>query len=160
MPAGLRLYRVQGDSMAPALRQGDYVLMLAFRNPVHKPRRGDIVVAAMAERSRVKRVVGLPRERLVFTEGRLLVDGDHLPEPYLRGLPPYLGVDTCEFSLGADDYFLMGDNRAHSTDSRQLGPVPRSAVAGTVACRVWPPRRRKPHNAALRTAAGAAASPE
>ena len=141
MPAGFQLYRVQGESMTPTLRQGDYVLVLAYGTLARKPRRGDIVVAAMAEMSRVKRIVGLPRERLVFTEGRLLVDGDHLPEPYLRGLPPYPGLDTCEFSLGADDYFLMGDNRAHSTDSRRLGPVPRAAMAGT-ACRVWPPRRR------------------
>ena len=141
MPAGFRLYRVQGQSMAPALRQGDYVLVRAFRNRARQPRRGEIVVVAMNEESRLKRVVGLPGERLVFTEGTLLVDGARLPEPYLRGLPPYLGLETREFSLGSDAYFVTGDNRAHSTDSRHFGPVGRQALEGAVVCRVWRPLR-------------------
>ena len=142
MSAGFRLYRVQGQSMAPALRQDDYVLVRAFRNRARQPRRGDIVVVTRNDGTRLKRVVGLPGERLVFTEGTLLVDGDRLSEPYLRGLPPYPGLDTREFSLGSDAYFVMGDNRAHSTDSRHFGPVGRPALEGAVVCRLWPALRR------------------
>lgn len=142
MSAGFRLYRVQGQSMAPALCQGDYVLVRALGNPARRPRRGDIVVVAMNEGSQFKRVVGLPGERLVFTEGTLLVDGARLWEPYLRGLPPYLGLETREFSLGSDAFFVMGDNRAHSTDSRHFGPVAGPALEGAMACRLWPPLRR------------------
>lgn len=141
MSAGFRLYRVQGQSMAPALRQGDYVLVRAFSNLGRPPQRGDIVVVARTGESHLKRIVGLPGERLVFTEGTLLVDGARLREPYLRGLPPYLGLETCEFSLPSDAYFVMGDNRPHSTDSRHFGPVARSAIESKVACRVWPPLR-------------------
>ena len=127
--------------MAPTLRQGDYVLVRACEGHARAPRRGDIVVVALAEGRHMKRIVGLPGERVVFTEGMLLIDGDRLTEPYLRGLPPYLGLADAEFSLAGDAYFVMGDNRAHSTDSRQCGPVVRSSIEGRTICRVWPPLR-------------------
>ncbi|MDE0207737.1 MAG: signal peptidase I [Candidatus Tectomicrobia bacterium] len=143
MSAGFRLYRVQGQSMAPALLQGDYVLVRAFRNPARRPpRRGDIIAFAMTEGSGLKRVVGLPGERLVFTEGMLLVDGDRLLEPYLGGLPSYLGLESREFALASGEFFVMGDNRTHSTDSRHFGPVRCSQIEGAVACRLWRPLRR------------------
>ena len=128
--------------MAPALRPGNYVLVRTSGCAPWRPRRGDIVVVALSEESRVKRVVGLPGERLVFMEGVLLVNGERLLEPYLQGLPPYLGLEECEFSLPEDAYFVMGDNRAHSTDSRHLGPVVRSSIEGTVVCRIWPLMQR------------------
>ena len=59
------------------------------------------MAVTMSEESHLKRVVGLPGERLVFTDGMLLVDGDGLREPYLRGLPPYLGLESCRiFACG------------------------------------------------------------
>ena len=139
MSARFPLYRVCGQSMAPTLRQGDYVLIRAGEE--REPRRGDIVVVAATEGRHVKRVVGLPGERVVFTAGMLLIDGDRLVEPYLRGLPPYLGLEDSEFSLAMDAYFVMGDNRSHSTDSRHGGPVMRSSIEGRTICRVWPPLR-------------------
>ena len=139
--AGFWMYRVQGQSMAPALLHGDYVLVRALRKPARQPRRGDVVVVAMTEVSHIKRVVGLPGESLVFTEGTLLVDGSKLSEPYLRGLPSYLGLEAFEYSLAADAYFVMGDNRAHSTDSRHFGPVSCSQVEGTVVWALWRPLR-------------------
>ena len=127
--------------MEPTLGHGDYVLVRAYGASLRQPRRGHIVVVAMAEGSHLKRFVGLPNERLVFTEGMLLIDGGRLSEPYLRGLPPYLGLEASEFLLAVGEYFVMGDNRAHSTDSRHFGPVTRSSIKGTVVCRVWPPLR-------------------
>jgi signal peptidase I len=127
--------------MAPTLRQGDYVLVRAGEELGRAPQRGDIVVVAMAEGRHVKRIVGLPGERVAFTQGVLLIDGDRLIEPYLRGLPPYLGLEDSECSLALDEYFIMGDNRSHSTDSRHCGPVIRSSIEGRTICRVWPPRR-------------------
>ena len=131
--------------MTPALGHGDYVLVRACGASARQPRRGHIVVVTMAEGSRLKRVVGLPGERLIFAEGTLLIDGDRLPEPYLQGLPPYPGLENSEYSLGVDTYFVMGDNRARSTDSRHFGPVTRSTIEGTVVCRVWPPLRWGKH---------------
>jgi len=128
--------------MAPTLCQGDYVLVRAREAFGRAPRRGDVVVVAMAEGSHVKRIVGLPGERVVFTEGMLLIDGVRLREPYLRGLPPYLGLEDAEFSLAKDEYFVMGDNRPHSTDSRHCGPVAGSSIEGRTVWRVWPLLRR------------------
>lgn len=128
--------------MAPTLRDGDYVLVRAREAFGRAPKRGDVVVVAMAEGSHVKRVVGLPGERVVFTEGTLLIDGARFMEPYLRGLPPYLGLEDAEFSLAQDEYFVMGDNRPHSTDSRHCGPVTRSDIEGRTVWRVWPLLRR------------------
>ena len=141
MPARFSLYKVQGQSMTPALGQGDYVLVRACGTSAGWPRRGHIVVVTVAERSHLKRIVGLPGERLTFTEGTLLIDGNRLSEPYLRGLPPYLGLEASEHSLAAGEYFVMGDNRGRSTDSRHFGHVTRSTIEGTVVCRVWPPLR-------------------
>lgn len=141
MFAGFPLYRVQGQSMAPTLRQGDYVLVRACEQIGRAPRRGDIVVVALGEGRHVKRIVGLPDERVVFTEGALLIDGQRLTEPYLRGLPPYLGLTDTDISLAPDEYFVMGDNRLRSTDSRHGGPVARSSIVGRAIGRVWPPLR-------------------
>lgn len=128
--------------MAPTLFQGDYVLVRACEGPVSAPQRGDIVVVAMASGRHVKRVVGLPGERVEFTEGMLFIDGDRFLEPYLGGLPPYLGLETAEVLLAQDEYFVMGDNRLHSTDSRHCGPVTRSSMEGKTLWRVWPLARR------------------
>lgn len=126
--------------MSPTLCEGDYLLVRdqkAFDQP-HL--RGAIVVLTpeRREQSMLKRVVGLPQERITFTDGSLLVNGQWLTEPYLRGLPPYLGLDESEFALGPDEYFVLGDNRAHSADSREYGAVPYSHIEGRVVCRLWP----------------------
>lgn len=138
MIGGFALFRVRGDSMLPNLRTGDYVLVRSHDATRRPLMRGCIVVAKTADRIQIKRVVGLPGERVTFTEGTLLIDGQKLAEPYLRGLPPYLGLDYLEYQLERDEYFLMGDNRAHSADSRHYGPVRRSWIDGRAIVRVLP----------------------
>ena len=135
------LYRVEGDSMLPTLFEGDYLLTHSNSGSKRSPVRGEIVVAALdgCERSILKRVVGLPMEQITFSEGMLLINEQKLAEPYLRGTPPYLGLDSSHFTLGSDEYFLMGDNRAHSTDCRHYGPLSRSHIAARAFWRVWPP---------------------
>ena len=127
--------------MLPALFEGDYLLVLGDSVSKPPPARGDVVVALLddSKRSILKRVVGLPSEHVAFSEGMLLINGQKLAEPYLRGLPPYLGLDSSHFTLGSDEYFLMGDNRSHSTDSRHYGPLSRSQIAARAIWRVWPP---------------------
>ena len=92
-------------------------------------------------REELKRIVGLPGEELRFEDGLLYVDGAPLDEPYLEGLPPTLGLEARCWRLGPGEYFVMGDNRAHSTDSREYGPVRAEMLVGRVVLRYWPPRR-------------------
>ena len=141
LTVGFLLYRVQGESMMPSLRPDDYLLVRRLKGNRHQPAREDIVVVAMSEQSQLKRIVALPGESIVFADGLLFINGERLVERYLRGLPAYLGLDNCEFELGSDEYFVMGDNRTRSTDSRHYGPVRSTQIEGRVVCPVWPPRR-------------------
>jgi signal peptidase I len=88
----------------------------------------------------VKRVVGLPGERVRLAAGRLEVDGEAVPEPYLagRGSP---GTGDLDLRLGPAEYLVLGDHRAASTDGRDFGPVGADALVGRVRFAYWPPRR-------------------
>ena len=142
MLGGFLLYRVQGESMAPSLRQGDYLLAQRMQGRSNTARgnlsRGDIVAVDLCGQIQIKRIIGLPKERISLMQGILLVDGERLLEPYLKGLPPYLGLEDSDYEMKQDEYFMMGDNRSHSTDSRHYGPVQRSRIEGKMKCRVWP----------------------
>lgn len=124
--------------MEPALRDGDLALVAKRRRP---PARGRIVVIEAADSAfRVKRVVGLPGERVELIDGLLFINGARFPEPYLGGLPANAGLGCASWTLGADEYFVMGDNRAHSHDSRRYGPARARDVVGAVVARIRPPR--------------------
>ena len=131
--------------MEPALRDGDLTLVAKRKRRLARGRIA--VVRAPADGAggmmiQAKRVVGLPGERVEFRDGSLFIDGAHHPEPYLGGLPANAGLDSAAWTLGADEYFVMGDNRARSADSRRYGPIRADDVIGAVVARIWPPRRR------------------
>jgi signal peptidase I len=86
----------------------------------------------------VKRVVGLPGERVRLHAGGLEVDGRPVPEPYLAGAH---GAADLELRLGPGEYLVLGDHRAASTDGRDFGPVGADALLGRVRFAYWPPRR-------------------
>jgi signal peptidase I len=96
----------------------------------------------------IKRVVGLPGETIELIDGRVYVTGRGLSEPYVGDLPTnWLGFDATARELcGGDDictvpeghYFVMGDNRTGSTDSRRFGPIDESAIVGRAFLRIWP----------------------
>lgn len=147
----LEPFTVPSDSMLPTLQPGDHIvvdkLALDFRS-IH---RGDVVVfrappgIGSPYPYLVKRVVGLPGD--VVSEdgqGNVAIDGQDISEPYL-----YPGSETTGLPSGpgggirvpAGEYFVMGDNREHSEDSRGFGPIPRSSIVGVVVARIWPPSR-------------------
>jgi signal peptidase I len=128
---------VQGASMAPTLGPGQRIAVAPLVRP---PRRGDLVVLRRPRHDLevVKRVVGLPGERVALRGGRLEVDGRPVPEPYLGGGP---AVGELEVALGPAHYLVLGDHRAASTDGRDFGPVPADALIGRVRFAYWPPRR-------------------
>jgi signal peptidase I len=134
---------VQGDSMRPTLRPGQRVAVGPLDRP---PRRGDLVVVQGWGREVVKRVVGLPGERVRLADGRLRVDGVEVAEPYLGGgggeaHAPQAEAGDLDLRLGGDQFLVLGDNRAASTDGRAFGPVPAEALTARVRFAYWPPRR-------------------
>jgi signal peptidase I len=85
----------------------------------------------------IKRVIGLPGERVTIRGGRVYIDGSLLDEPYVLD---YCTSPSCdgEWQLGPDEYFVLGDNRRHSLDSHSFGPVQRAAIKGIARASYWP----------------------
>lgn len=136
---------VTSGSMEPLVRRGDYTLVdhrVALRNAWE---RGDVVVFQKpqewqgADETLVKRVIGLPGETVALLTGRVLVNGTVLRESYLAEMPD--PQDVPPIKLGAGQYFVMGDNRNNSSDSRENGPVPETDIKGRMTMRLWPPGR-------------------
>jgi signal peptidase I len=121
--------RVEGISMLPAYQDGSahFVNRLAYL--WHEPRRGDVVSIRLAgvHLMYLKRIIGLPGETVVFVNGRVLIDGEVLDEPYEK-LP-------CDWNLspeklGPDEYFVVGDNRSMPSQDHKFGKVERNRIVG------------------------------
>ncbi len=153
-------YRIPSPSMEPTLHCGkpvdgcgaqlsDRVIANRIVYRFHAPERGDIIVfkapagveaACDAGGTFVKRIVGLPREKVSMRDGYVLINGVRLIEPYLA--PGFRGRESGEWSRSPrDGYFVLGDNRAMSCDSRRWGVVPRENIIGRADVRYWPPDR-------------------
>ncbi len=140
---GVMRVEVAGESMTPALQPGDF-LILRRGAPPSGAEYGQIVALRDPRpegdgRLLLKRLVGLPGEAL-RVGGSLQVNGRVLIEPYAHGEAPaeqHRGINR----LGTDSYFVLGDHRGASTDSRDFGPIPRSAIAGYAVLRYWPVAR-------------------
>jgi signal peptidase I len=126
---------VRGGSMRPTLEPGQRIAVAPLVRP---PARGDLVVLSSGGREVVKRVVGLPGERVRLRGGRLEVDGQAVLEPYLA---EGSGAGELDLRLGPAEYLVLGDHRAASTDGRDFGPVAADALLARVAFAYWPPRR-------------------
>ncbi|HHC08037.1 MAG TPA: signal peptidase I [Actinobacteria bacterium] len=133
-----RRFAIVESSMEPALEPGDWVLARRATGPL---RRGDVVVfpdPLESDRFLVKRVVGLGGERIELVDGRVLVDGRPLDDPWGRG--PTRPSDV--WDVPDDAVFVLGDRRTVSAgDSRRIGPLPRSRIGWRVVARYWPPGR-------------------
>jgi signal peptidase I len=143
---------VRGESMRPTLVPGQRVAVGPLREPL---RRGAVVVLRRPDREGlevVKRVIGLPGERVRLVGGHLEVDGRRVPEPYLAGAgtarrptaprrPTEAAAVALDVLLGEGEYLVLGDHRDASSDSRAFGPVRASDLVGSVRFAYWPPRR-------------------
>ncbi len=139
-----RLWLVKGESMSPSFRSGELLLVGAAAYRGAAAGRGNVVIVGDPRGTGehyLKRVVGLPGEEVRLADGMLFIDGVHLPEPYLGGLPSVVGLDCSRWRLSGGEYFVLSDNRAHGTDSRDFGPIGRKLIIGRVRFRVWPPCR-------------------
>ena len=159
----IRTFKVDGNSMRPTLDGGQYLLvnklvyfrinterisrMIPFWNvgeeddqfAIHHPERGEVIVFRTprpgSDQDLVKRVIGLPGEKVELRAGTVYVDGVLLEEEYLKNRD---ASTMAPLELGEKEYFVLGDNRGPSQDSRSIGPVPEQNVIGKVWLVYWP----------------------
>ncbi|HEY5220967.1 MAG TPA: signal peptidase I [Candidatus Paceibacterota bacterium] len=138
-------FLVSGTSMVPTFSNGDYVLTdeLTFR--IRPPERGEVVVfhdVSDPSTYLIKRVIGLPGETVIIKNNTVTIENKQNPNGFVLNetyLPPgtiTAGDETV--TLSSSSYFMMGDNRAVSYDSRSWGPLPASDIVGLVRFRLWP----------------------
>jgi signal peptidase I len=160
-------FRIPSESMVPTLAVGQRVLVCRFCLHFDTPDRGDILVfkppagepstcgverpsdepcpegtPGKSDQNFIKRVVGLPGDHLKVIEGSVYINGQRQNEPFARLNPQ---CATCnlprEITVPKDEYYMMGDNRGESADSREWGPVPKKWVIGKAFMTYWPPGR-------------------
>ena len=133
-----RFCRVKGPCMEPALYTGQWLWTDKLGYALGAPQRGDIVVFKYHDTREkyIKRLIGLPGERVQISEGRLLLNGVRIQEPYsLEAAQSDYGPVT----VPPDSYLVLGDNRNHSDDSRgSVGFLPREKMEGRAVARFWP----------------------
>jgi signal peptidase I len=132
--------RVEGTSMLPVLEDQDRLFINKIAYRVGDIHQGDVVVFQYPRdhtTSYIKRVIALPGDRLRIDHGLVYVNGKRLPEPYV---PSRFADDRSqpEMVLHAHEYFVMGDHRSISSDSREFGPVDRSLIYGKAVFVYWP----------------------
>lgn len=135
---------VEGASMDPTFKTGDYLIIDELSYHFRPPERGEVMVFRYPKDPNkyfIKRVIGLPGEIVSIKDGGVTITSKEYPEglllnePYVR----YLKTDSLSYALGAGEYFVMGDNRRGSADSRLWGPVPEDNVIGRPILRFLPP---------------------
>jgi signal peptidase I len=152
----VQTFFIPSGSMEPTLQIGDRILVNKLSYHLHSVKRGDIVVFSRPANENcggpevndlVKRVIGLPGDLMSLSHGYVFVDGKRLNESWLppssQGVtdpgPPGNAANLAHpYLVPANDYFVMGDNRTDSCDSRWWGPIPKSLIVGKVEMRIWP----------------------
>lgn len=156
---------VQGSSMEPNFQDGEYLVISEFGykqtnigwfnsswfqvKPFQKIARQDIAVFRFPKNTEeffIKRVIGLPGESVEIKRGKVILYNQEHPEGWVLDESAYIGPDVLtqdmpRVQIGEDQYFLMGDNRMFSYDSRAFGPVGKDKVIGRVLLRAWPTSR-------------------
>ena len=137
---------VEGLSMYATLDNNDYLIANKIDYRLHPPQRGDIIILRPPtdnSKDFIKRVIALPGEKLLIRDGYVYINGHKLDEPYLPEVwttlnnpPPWSVGDGAV--IPANQYFVMGDNRNRSQDSRIFGPIGRDRIDGRAWFRIWP----------------------
>ena len=144
----VEVVRVKGGSMRSTLQNGEVMLVNRAAYLLGEPKRQDVVICLYPGRYRdkwklvpqyfVKRIIGLPGETIAMEEGVVLINGQPLEEPYLDEAHTRRKSSRAPVTLGEDEYFVMGDNRDNSNDSRRVGALKRRALIGKVEAVFFP----------------------
>ncbi len=132
---------VEGSSMENTLQNADQLIVENLSYYQHEPERFDVVVFSTNEDvSYVKRIIGLPGETVKIKNGNIIINGEYLSESYGNETIEKPGIAKKEIQLGDDEYFVLGDNRNASIDSRdeQVGNIKRAQIKGKVWLRFYP----------------------
>ena len=139
---GQRTY-VSGSSMENTLSDGDNLIVDKITYRFSDPKRYDIIVFPYQYEENtyfIKRIIGRPGETVQIVDGTIYIDGEALQESYGREVMKNSGLAADPVTLGEDEYFVLGDNRNDSTDSRDpsVGKIPRDRIIGRAWVRIWP----------------------
>ena len=137
---------VSGDSMEPTLSKGDNLIVDKISYQFNEPERFDIIVFPFQYQKDtyyIKRIIGLPGETVQIDEdGNIYIDGEILEESYGREIidEDKIGIADEPITLGDDEYFVLGDNRNYSSDSRvkEVGNIKKDQIIGKAWLRIWP----------------------
>lgn len=144
---------VQGSSMVPNFTNHEYILVDKWTYKLGRPERGDVVIFKYPNdpsQYYIKRIIGLPGETVLAGDNTITIFNSRYPDGFTlnesqylpRANPTYCGSNTTfcgtKITLGPTEYFMMGDNREHSSDSRFFGPVDYSFFSGMAWLRLWP----------------------
>lgn len=137
-------FYVRGQSMEPNFYEKDYLIIDELSYRFREPERGEVVVFKAENGSKdyyLKRIVGLPGERMKIGGNKVVIYNDEFPQGTVLPEELYLGGETygaVDLTLGSDQYFVLGDNRGASYDSRRFGPVGKDDIVGRAWLRGWP----------------------
>jgi signal peptidase I len=132
--------RVDGFSMEPTLNTGEFVIVNKLAYQFGTPHEGDVIVFHPPRdpaQEYIKRVIGLPGDRVKVANGEVYINGQMLNEPYIAAPPAYQG----EWQVPNNALFVLGDNRNNSSDSHNWGFVPMNYVVGKAVFVYWPPNK-------------------
>lgn len=130
-------YRVDGQSMYPTLHDGEYLIVNKMSYMLDEPQRGDVIVLHFPNDRRkeyIKRVVGIPGDHIELSEAGVTLNGVPLEEPYINGTASYRSQS---WTVPEGHYFVMGDNRNNSSDSRDWSYLPRDDIVGKAWLIYW-----------------------
>jgi signal peptidase I len=134
-------FRIEGYSMEPNLHDGQFLFVNKLIYMLHPPERGDVIVFVPPNNSTrdfIKRVIGLPGDRVEIVNGRVFVNGEELREVYPLNPATY---SMSSVNVPADEYFVLGDNRNYSSDSHSWGTVSAKKIIGKAWISYWPPQQ-------------------
>jgi len=140
---------VKGASMEPSYLDGDYLIIDEISYRFEKPERGDVVIFRYPldpSQFFIKRIIGLPGETVEIKDGKVFIYNQEVPDKKIAldesaYLDDVYTQGNLEITLKADEYFVLGDNRRASSDSRKWGAVPKKNILGQTWLRAWPVSR-------------------